>query len=63
MTTVKDFRESRLYQLAFKKMQLEKNVEYIYKSKNFKVAKEEFDEVILEGLLLILEANKRHVKI
>ena len=29
-STVKEYRESRLYQLAFKKMQLEKNVEYIY---------------------------------
>ena len=62
-TTVKDYRESRLYKLAFKKLQLDGKVKHHYTSNTFKVVEENFDEIILQGLELLFEANKRQIKI
>ncbi len=63
MTTVKDFQESRLYQLAFKRLVMKDRVHYHYISKTFKVVEEDFIEIILEGLIILNEANKRQIKI
>lgn len=63
MTTVDDFRQSRVYKLAFKKMLIEKKVPIIYESKTFKMVEEDFPQIILEGWLLSIQANKRHIKI
>jgi len=63
MTTVKDYRESRLYQLAFKRLVLKDLVNFHYISNTFKVVEEDFVEIILEGLVILNEANKRQIKI
>lgn len=63
MTTIKDFRESRLYQLAFKRLVMKDKVKYHYVSKTFKVVEEDFLEILLQGYEILNEANKRQIKI
>ena len=63
MTTVKDFRDSRLYKLAFRRLVMKDRVKYHYVSNTFKVVEEDFLEIILEGLVILNEANKRQIKI
>lgn len=63
MTTIEDYRQSRLYKLAFKKLQLDKKVKHYYTSKTFKIVEEDFAEIILQGLEILNEANKRQIKI
>jgi len=62
-STVKDYRQSRLYKLALVKLIKEQKVKYIYKSKTFKMIEENFLETILAGLEIIIEANKRQIQI
>ena len=63
MTSVEQYRNSRLYKLAFKKLQLDGKVDVIHQSKTFKCVEENFGEIILEGLLILKEADKRRIKI
>lgn len=63
MTTVNDFRQSRLYKLAFTKLIMDKKVKYHYTSNTFRIVEEDFLKNILEGLLILREANKKQIKI
>lgn len=62
-TLVKEYRDSRLYKLAFKRLVMKDRVEKHYISNTFKVVEEDFLEIILEGLVILNEANKRQIKI
>lgn len=63
MTTVKDFQESRLYRLAFKRLVMKDKVKYHYISKTFKIVEEDFLEILLQGYEILNEATLRQIKI
>jgi len=61
--SVERFRQTRLYNLAFKKLQLDGKVKTKYLSKTFKIVEEDFLEIIEQGLIISKEAAKRRIKI